>query len=488
MSEGLSLTRRAALAVALTIGFYTLALGMSGGMLWTVYRHLTDGDHIRVKNVVFGTAASLAILWSVMPRWPRRADPGLQLLREDQPRLFAFMEAAAARAGQPLPPEVYLVPGTVAAAGTRGGILGVGGTRYLMFGLGLFATLSRSELESILLHELAHHRNRDLALIPLVVSGREAIARSVKNLARVGGHFHRPFRWYGRHYLRLTRAIAREQERAADAFALEHGGRGPRERALRSGSGAGFHAYSHEELLPALRAGLRPPVAVGYQRFLASPHGQSILAEALEQRMSAEAQPGRTHPTLRERLAMTEAYPELPPSVETPSLLLLDDLPSVGRAVVDWWMVGASEERTEVSWDVVGTLLIVPAWFALVMQADGWLRGRTAADIPRTAAGYEAVARASLPASIVRNESAEALADFGRSHCARAATLLLVTQGFRLMSLPGEPIFCLRDDERVDIIGWLREREEGDLSEDGYRFRLAELGVEDVDLGEVLTS
>jgi hypothetical protein len=47
MTSG-SLALRALIAVVLMIGFYALALGMAGGLLWLVWWDITDGGiHVR---------------------------------------------------------------------------------------------------------------------------------------------------------------------------------------------------------------------------------------------------------------------------------------------------------------------------------------------------------------------------------------------------------------------------------------------------------
>ena|SRR5260370_1097478 len=79
-----------------------------------------------------------------------------------------------------------------------------------------------------------------------------------------------PFTVYARLFFRITNAISRQQEFAADALAARVAG----PQALAEGlkqihrAAAAFGAFRQSEYVPALRYQVPPPLAAGFSRFL----------------------------------------------------------------------------------------------------------------------------------------------------------------------------------------------------------------------------
>src|SRR5687767_14168880 len=104
----MSLPVRAIVAVVLMIGFYALALGIAGALLWLVYYDVTEwGGHGQV--ILFGGGISAMILWSIAPRPSRYVPSGPELTRQAQPELFAVLDEVAQATGEKMPAHVYLV-------------------------------------------------------------------------------------------------------------------------------------------------------------------------------------------------------------------------------------------------------------------------------------------------------------------------------------------------------------------------------------------
>lgn len=57
-----SLQGRAALAVALLIGFYLLALGVAGGLLYIPYAEWAYADHVTGRILIFCVGGAIAII------------------------------------------------------------------------------------------------------------------------------------------------------------------------------------------------------------------------------------------------------------------------------------------------------------------------------------------------------------------------------------------------------------------------------------------
>jgi Zn-dependent protease with chaperone function len=492
MSQGPSLAGRAALAVVLTIGFYAMALGIAFGLLWLVYAQVAYAERISVKLTFFAVVAAGAILWSVLPRWDRFEAPGPKLDKRAQPRLFRAIEEIARKTGQAPPAEVYMVSDVNAFVAQRGGIMGFGSKRIMGLGLPLMQVLTRREFEAVLAHEFGHFHGGDTRLGPFIYKTRFAIERTIQNLAGAGSMLHLPFLWYGKMFLRLTLAVSRAQEYAADALAARTVGAAALAGGLKKlpGASIAFGPYFDQEMVPALEAGVRPPLSGGFARFIESdgiaPVMEKVTNEALT---SDEDDPYDTHPRLPARLAALEGQPEGTPCDGSPAIALLDDLPTVERALLREFARNPSliDKLEDISWEDAGARVIVPSWTESVQRGASWLKGRTAADIPRDAAGYEAIARGVLDAEVLGRVSAADLAGWAQGMCGRALCLLLAARGFHIESLPGSPVLCVKGDQRIDVFSWLKGREAGELSEEGYRARLADVGLTDADLGEVVT-
>lgn len=491
MSQGPSLAGRAALAVVLTIGFYALALGIALGLLWLVYAQVAYAERISVKLTLFAVVAAGAILWSVVPRWDRFTPPGPELDRRKQPRLFQAIEDIARKTGQAAPAEVYLVSDVNAFVAQRGGIMGFGSRRVMGLGLPLLQVLSRREFEAVLAHEFGHFHGGDTRLGPFIHKTRFAIERTIQNLGEAGSLLQLPFLWYGKMFMRLTLAVSRAQEYAADALAARVVGADALAGGLKKlpGASVAFGPFFDQEMVPALEAGVRPPLSGGFARFMRSDDIAPVMEKVTQEALTSdEDDPYDTHPRLPARLAALRGLPPGTPCDGTPAIGLLDDLVGVERLLLKGFTSDpALIDRLEViGWEDAGARVIVPSWTESVQLGAGWLRGRTPADIPVDAAGFEAIARASLDTDVLERVSAEDLVGWARNLCGRALCLLLVERGFEIESLPGAPVLCVQGDRRVDVFDWLKAREHGELSEVAFRAHLAGVGLDGVDLGDVV--
>ena len=121
-----------------------------------------------------------------------------------------------------------------------------------------------------------------------------------------------PFIWYGKAFLRITAAISRREEFAADRCAVDRVGRDAHVAALRSinGKAAAFDSYWRNEIVPVLQAGRRAA-----RRPRASPASWPTRASATPPTPTwttcsrPHADPYDSHPSLSERIAAVEAMP-----------------------------------------------------------------------------------------------------------------------------------------------------------------------------------
>ena len=116
----------------------------------------------------------------------------------------------------------------------------------------------------LLAHEFGHYRGGDLKAGPWIHRTRSAIGRTIDSLTEdevadqtwSQSAIRKPFIWYGNAFLRITAAISRRQEFAADACAVQSVGRAAHVSGLQRlhAFGSAFDFYWHNEIVPVLES------------------------------------------------------------------------------------------------------------------------------------------------------------------------------------------------------------------------------------------
>lgn len=463
----MSLTVRAAVAVLLAVCFYGLALSLAGGLLWLAWADATMGRRVHPKLILFSVVAAGVILWSVLPRIDRFEAPGVLLDRRAHPRFFAVLERVCAQVGQPMPSEVYLVNEVNAFVAERGGWMGLGSRRVMGVGLPLLGGLDEEELRSVIAHELGHFVGGDTKLGPWIHKTRMAMARAVENLSNTGSLLTYPFIWYTKFFLRITQAISRAQEYAADRVAATVAGVSATASALgKVESLAMLHdAFLHIELSPVVARGHAVPLDGGFRQFLGSSIARKL--EALE-RPEHSPDPFDSHPPTRDRVAalrkLDPTAPTAPRDPATPRASgLLDALPALEVQLLEHV---TGERLAAAAWDDVGRLVYVADW--------------------RETASKAAITPTPLAALRTLRADAARIGD-GEEH--RGLDVLtanvgvaLVARGFRIEALPGEPLVVRRGDDAFDLRARLAALVD-DAAEADWRAWVTQAGLDEVVVG-----
>ncbi|MFC5180873.1 M48 family metallopeptidase [Actinomadura harenae] len=334
-------TLRAILALTLLAGFYLLVGLILAVAVAADALYLTHPSHLAaLKGVIVLTVAALALLRALfMVGRKKDGDDayGRIVSPQEEPELWQEVTALAGAVGTAPPDEIRLVPDVNAAVMEETSWLGLRARHRRMFiGLPLLGLLSRSELASVLGHELGHYSGSHTRLGQPTYRGRVALIRTVGGL---GNHpfVQRLFVWYAKLYFRISEAVSRRQELEADEFAVKIAGRRAASEALTKVhiAGAAWGAYGSEYLPLIGPAKARPTELYGGLRHLLNGQRERFLNEA----NSAETSPYDSHPSLPDRLAAISRLPESPVHVDgRPAATVLRDPAGAERAIeADLW-------------------------------------------------------------------------------------------------------------------------------------------------------
>jgi len=478
--SGPSLKGRFAAAIALTIAFYTLALLIAAGLLAAAILPWVFNDHNNLWVTVTGVLLAGSILWAILPRRLPFTAPGVRLTSETQPRLLAVIEDEADACGERVPEEVY------ATFEVNAAVLEVNRRRRVMIvGLPLLHLVSERGLRAVIAHEFGHYTGGDTQLGPWIHRTRAAIGRTIGQLSSADGDegwtqraVRAPFIWYGKAFLRITNAISRRQEFAADSGAARRGGRDVYAATLRriEAYAPAFDAYWANEVAPLLSSGRRPPIGAGFSAFI---RAESIdkAANAHLQRELAEGKtdPYDSHPSLAERIAGLQDVPPGDPDVSPPAEALVDDPLALERAQAIHLFGAEAGELPPVEWDAVGAEVYLERARRLVEAHGELLDGATAGELDTVVDQLGRVA-----GELQQREpelEVEHARDFAAALISDGLLVALHEHGWSVEAPPAEPVLCCRGDDRVPPHAVVHDLREGRLSAGAWRERAQQLGI-----------
>jgi Zn-dependent protease with chaperone function len=488
MPSSPSLAARAAAAVSLMVGFYVLAIAIAGLLIGIPVAEWFWAERIDPRIAIFCALGAIAILRSIAPRRDRFEAPGPLLLASEHPRLFTTLEDVARSTEQEMPAEVYLVPEVNAWVAQRGGVMGIASRRVMGLGLPLMAMLTVDELRAVLAHEFGHYHGGDTALGPWIYRTRSAIGRTLVHMARHSSWLVKPFEWYGAAFLRITHAISRRQEYAADALAARTVGAMPLATGLLAieGAAAAFTPYWFTELAPVLERGFRPPIAMGFASFVSSPNVAPQLSAAVEQAITdAKVDVFDTHPPLGDRLRAlgVQLTASTRTDAEPRAITLLGDLDGVEARLITFVSHGKHGSPSPIAWVDAGDRVWSALWRDRVQTGRALLAGLTPAQIPGLASdlAHTAVAFGFAPNREVAQKKG---GDGEVAHLlASACAVALLDRGWSLSALPGETVVFSRGAAVITPFASIGALSTGSLSAEEWQASWRDVGLADLDLG-----
>ena len=486
-----SLFWRVLLAMGLMVGFYLLAIAVAAGLLYIPYAEITYTRRLHGKLAVGCIIAALTIIWSVLPRVDRFAPPGPRLLPEHHPHLFRELARIAELTEQAMPQEVYLVPDINAWVGYRGGVMGFGSRMVMGLGLPLVGILKASGLRAVLAHEFGHYYGGDTKLAPWVYKTRVAIGRTLANL---GDHWiQKPFVLYAKMFLRVTNAVSRRQEYAADALAARIAGA----QSLIVGlmeihrGGSVFGAYWESEVVPVLSSGFRPPITAGFSLFLRADEISGVASQLLKSEIEdTKVDPYDTHPPLRDRIAELEKLREdqARPGDDPSALSLFGDVDVLEQELLKE-LLGQDRVRAarKIRWEDALTKVYLPAWTKHAKKHASLLAGFRLSQLPELMQKPEQwMARFNgvLGEHIFEEEKREAAGGI----IGPALIVVLAGRGSRVLCKVGHPVEVSCGALRIRPFSLFKEFSPDRITPEQWLAFCERSGLGDVDLGSAVQS
>lgn len=329
---------RAAVALALHIGFFAFPLFLVVGLLGITAYTARYGLGLGARA---GLAAAVvaAVFWVLLRTVLRRREQprGVPLGRSQQPKVWKAVETICSGSGARPPDEVRITsePGAQVRESTK--LLGLRlRTRYLEIGLPLLGGLSTSELRAVIARELG--RTAGAGRLAVVCDRAATAVRRTRAEMTAG-----PTKWLFSGYAKVFLAVAGEPaERtwfAADTIAVKAAGKKAAVTSLRKLKAIefGWQAYRDEYLRMATEVEHRPDLVLGFRAFMDHPERKPELAEQVKQAVAAER---GVHPPTRERVeAMKKLRGGDRDPDDRPAFALLKDPRTAVPALEDELMV-----------------------------------------------------------------------------------------------------------------------------------------------------
>jgi hypothetical protein len=344
---------------------------------------------------------------------------------------------------------VYLVADVNAFVAQRGGVMGFFSRRVMGLGVPLMSLLTVSQLSAVLAHELGHYHGGDTMLGPWIYKTRSAIGRTIIALAEGGSTVVRkPFEWYGTLFLKVTHAISRAQELAADELAARVVGAKHLIAGLKAvhGGSAAFNAFLQAEFLPVLSAGYRTPLGQGFRAFLDDKRLKAALDRIVTQEIEdPDDDELDTHPPLAQRIAALARFDDATSEADdTPAIELLGECDAAEAGLI---ADADAKPLRPLAWSKVAERVLLPQWQNTSNGVAAELGKVTLTDLVKPPARLGKLAARVLERDL--SEDPEAAARIGANLAAATVCCTLAHAGWQIKNRVGRPVVMRNGEHRL---------------------------------------
>jgi len=476
---------RALAAFALWLGFYGLALGIIAALGWLTFLQIFVLDRVHPVLVFVSGTIIFFIVAAIIPRRDPFVAPGLLLQAHEHPKLFGEIETVAQAMNQRTPQEVYLIHEANAWVAVRGPFWNA--RRMLAVGYPVLHGLTQNELRAVLAHEFGHYAGGDTQLTPWIYHTRQVLSRTVDNLS--GNLLDFLFIGYAKLFLRVTNAISRQQELAADRTAARIAGGESVVSGLKKLAtlAPGHEHFWHTEVVPLLDSGYLPTLHTGFDQYCRNPFIQKIIKDALAEELRIEdVDEYDTHPPLAERIRNVHAFVSSGPrNHPEPASAWLERSPDLERRLLAAVFPDAGVEALEdIAWTEAMARVYLPGYVRTAREHAAEVAGLRLADLPAWRDDpfplFEKLDEY-LDADLPR---AELLTQLG-SMFGPLITALLHTRGAEVVCDPGEPVYVRAPFGKLRPFWIFADLESGELAPERWKETCDAYGIGDADLGQL---
>jgi Zn-dependent protease with chaperone function len=405
----------AVVMVVLPLIYVSLVVAAGWLLCWHATANLNFFNTMRPKAALFAYVVPLVILaillfFMVKPLFaPRgKTPPRRTLRREDEPRLFAFIERICGLIRAPVPSEICVDSEVNASASFRRGIWSMFGRDLrLTIGLPLVANLSLPQFASILAHEFGHFAQGGGMRLTYIVGSvnawfyrvvyeRDAWDERLVEWSKNAGDIRLQIPFYiARFFVWLTRRIlwglmwighavscfmSRQMEYDADQYAAKLAGADAFAAGLER---LPFMAVAHNEAASSLfgsewKEGRLVDNFVAYASFIDSRMPEAARQEIAKDAAGRETGFFSTHPASADRIAAlrVENHPGVF-AADLPAQVLFRDFEATAKTVTrDWYEQLLGEALKEVAFVPVNALAEKHAASEAETKALGrWFQG-----------------------------------------------------------------------------------------------------------------
>ena len=234
--------------------------------------------------------------------------------------------------------------------------------------------------------------------------------------------------------------------------------------------------------MPLIEAGFQPPLAEGFDRFLAEPGVmKEVDAAAVQALARARRDPYDSHPPDAERIAALERLPAGPDQGDGPSAVSLVDGVEAIEPLLLIGVLKPGIQLRRITWDDAGTVALLPGLRDRVRRQAALVAGYTVGWLPELLKYADRLGQSEASAA-GRQVAPDKARSLGVGLAGAALTTALAQNGWAAASLPGRPVVMRRGASTMEPFSEVDKLARGEVDAGTWQRRCWDLGIRDLSL------